>query len=213
MNNTRFNKYAFTLAHLGIKGILQIILSRMCSVNKYYVLHKNIDSPVQIIKIRKNVSVVTVDDDDFDTLVQSVKTLDVKMKRELVGRLIFYRSGLKNCYAAKTKEGEIAYIQWIIFPSENEILREQYSSLFYPLKQGQVMIENVFTFPKFRGIGLLPHVMGLLINKASEAGYKIAVTYIRADRISSLNEAIIMGFKITKMVTEYKILGFTKRFL
>lgn len=75
------------------------------------------------------------------------------------------------------------------------------------------MIENAFTFPPYRGLGYLLSGTLQLLDQARERGYRSAVCYIRKDNLKSINEFSKMGFKITKMVTEYKFFGKTWRTL
>jgi len=44
------------------------------------------------------------------------------------------------------------------------------------------MLENSFTFPAYRGRGLMPFAAWQLLNKARELGYRRAVTYIRKEK-------------------------------
>ena len=132
--------------------------------------------------------------------------------RSIVGRLHFHASGFSNCYVMTAGE-EIAYLQWLILPADNDVIRSRFSTKFYPLGERQVMVENVFTFPKFRGRGLLPYGTLHLLQLARDKGFSSVICYIRKDNITSLNEFFRMGFKITKMVQEYKVLGRTWRTL
>jgi ribosomal protein S18 acetylase RimI-like enzyme len=213
MNNTNFNKYIFTSSKLNFKDTLGLFINRLCSVNHYYILQKKLDSQAGEVKTRGKVSLRIVNDDDLQYIIKSISTLDSVSRKDVISRLLFYKSGFTNCYAAVTSEGEVAYLQWLIYPSENALIENKYSRIFSPLREDQVMIENAFTFPKFRGMGLLSYVTNALLNIAKEAGYKSVVTYIRKDKIASLNEVFKMGFKITKLITEYKFLGVTKRLL
>jgi len=51
------------------------------------------------------------------------------------------------------------------------------------------------------------------LNKAKELGYRRAVTYIRKEKIDSLNHFLRMGFTIKRIVREIKLLGYTWRTL
>jgi hypothetical protein len=102
---------------------------------------------------------------------------------------------------------DIAYIQWIIFPTENHLIIRNYSGRYYPLTAKQVMIENAFTFPRYRGRGYFLSGTMQLLELAKNSGHSSAICYIRKDRIVPLNEFTQMGFKIIKMVREYKLFG------
>ena len=57
----------------------------------------------------------------------------------------------------------------------------------------------------------MPAITIKLLNIAKENGCKSAIMYVRNDRIVALNENMRLGFKITKMITEYKFMGKIKR--
>jgi hypothetical protein len=176
-------------------------------------LNRNLTSLPDGKKIRREISIKKIDDQDLKKIIQMVKLLDPDSKMEVLSRILFYNCGFKNCYIGKTKEGEIAYIQWLVYPYENKNIKNHFRNIFYPLRENQVMIENAFTFPKFRGLNLMPAITVKLLNIAKENGYKSVIGYIRKDKITALNEIMRLGFKITKMITEYKLMGSIKRTL
>ncbi len=77
---------------------------------------------------------------DWDEILNNLKSLDPAGRKEILIRLFFYQAGLKNCYIARTKTGENAAMQWLIYPSENSIVQQHFNTRFYPLKKNQVMI-------------------------------------------------------------------------
>ena len=132
-------------------------------------------------------------------------------KRELLQRIHFYECGFKNCYAMDVDQS-LAYLQWIIYPSENEVIRANYSRLLLPLRENEVAIESAFTFPSFRGRGLMGNATWQLLQLAKNQGYRRAVTYVRKESLNSLNVLMSVGFTVTKLVRECKILGYSRRF-
>ncbi len=94
-----------------------------------------------------------------------------------------------------------------------QIIQKHYRRRFLPLGSSEVMLENSFTFPAYRGRGLMPFATWQLLNKARELGYRRAVTYIRKEKIDPLNQFLRMGFSIKKIVREYKLLGYARRSL
>jgi ribosomal protein S18 acetylase RimI-like enzyme len=75
------------------------------------------------------------------------------------------------------------------------------------------MIENVFIFPRFRGRGYLPFGTLQLLELAINKKYPTAICYIRKDRINALNEFTKLGFKIIKLVKEFRFMGMVWRTL
>jgi hypothetical protein len=203
----RVGQLPYLYRRLGGKTMLRLLGSRILSINHFYILGKNLLSPADgapAFAIKAPVTEAT--EEDIAQIEASLETLEENERKEVVGRLLFYWSGFRNCYVVKNG-GKIAFLQWIIYPSENGIIQEKFSTKFSPLGENQVMIENAFTFPRYRGMGYLRHGTSHLLEVARSKGYKSAVSYIRKDRVDSLNEFVKMGFRISRLVAEYKVLG------
>jgi hypothetical protein len=52
-----------------------------------------------------------------------------------------------------------------------------------------------------------------LMKMAKEEGYRNVIGYVRKDRVGTINEMINIGFKLRKLIREYKILGKTNKAL
>lgn len=200
----------YIMKALGPKHSLKLLGSRLLSVNHYYVLRKNLmegageAAPVQGQGGRMEMG--PIGDADIEVILKGLATCTPAEKRDVLAYLLFYQSGFKNCFVMR-RDDQVAYMQTLIYPEENALIMERYRSKFYPLKESQVMLENVFTFQPFRGLGCLLSGTQQLLELARSKGYRSAVCYIRKDRIVSLNEFMRMGFKITRMMPEYKVLG------
>jgi len=162
---------------------------------------------------RLNYHLNAADESDFESMIDQLPHLALHARKEIVARLFFRQTGFKHCYFAKTPNGQPAYMQWLIYPDENKIIAKHFQYRFYLLKANQVMLENAFTFPRFRGLGLLPCVSAELLTIARNQGYKNTILYIKKNQITSINEFLNMNFKIRKIVREYKLFGITKRML
>ncbi len=208
-----FNVCRQTVRYLGPRGTTKLILGRLLSFNKVFILQKSLSAIAAPNPHRMQLSIAPVDERDWEAIFRQAHCLDVESRREILARANFFRNDLKNCFAVRNQSGLIAHIQWIVFPEENEVMSGRYRHFFNPLGDHEIMIENAFTFPRFRGLGLLTHASRHLLNLAGRRGYRKAVTYVRSEKFASLNELIRLGFCITKVVPEYKVLGFTRRAL
>ena len=195
------------LRSLGPVAAARVIREMLFSTNNYYLLGRSLAAPLEYPFARKpDLPFVPLEERHVAAIKEQIPALDPIDRREVAGRLHFHASGFNNCYLMYAGS-EIAYLQWLIYPQENDVIRSGYSGKFYPLGEKQVMVENVFTFPRYRGRGLLPYGTLQLLQMAREQGFSSVVCYIRSDNITSLNEFFRIGFKITKMMREYKVLG------
>lgn len=192
---------------LGLRSFAQLAFSSLFSIDHYYVLGlhlRNLQETLPATKRRQQPSPIT--EHDLVCIRNELRRLPTEDRREILSRLRFYGKGFTNCYVIRNGD-DIAYMQWIIFPTENQVLAEHVADRFYPLAADQIMIENAFTFPRYRGRGYFLEGTRHLLAMARERGYRNAICYIRKDRIASLNQMTRMGFRIVKLVGEYKFLG------
>jgi L-amino acid N-acyltransferase YncA len=102
-------------------------------------------------------------------------------------------------------------MQWLVRPRENPLLEAHYPRLFYPLHDGEIMLENVFVYPRHRGLGAFWASNRHLVEVARAEGYRHASVYIRKDNIASLNGFLGMGFQLRRLLTGYNVAGFSWR--
>jgi len=203
----RAERIFYVMQSLGPRAFLHLLGSMLFSVNHYYLVGLNLAAPLKHpLVINPKGSITPVTAEDMEQIARSLPTLDPEDRRELLSRLFFYKSGFSNCYLMRQAD-DVAYLQWMISAAENPVIEQSFSAKYYPLKVKQVMIENAFTFPRYRGRGYFLAGTMQLLELAKKSGYTAAISYIRKDRISPLNEFTQMGFKVIKMVTEYKLLG------
>jgi len=199
------------ITKLGVTELMNLIKDRIFSFNYYYVLARNLDRPIELSFYRKSYAVISLaQPSDIIKIQESLSTLSQQDRRELLARMQFYQNGFNNCYIM-TVNDRIACLQWLITSQENHIIAQKYSKKFYPLHDKQVMAENAFTYPRFRGFGYFPLLTKHLLETAKKMGATSAIGYVRTDRIASVNDSITMGFRIIKVIKEYKMAGLVWR--
>ena len=208
-----FSMYTQTVRALGFSGMSKLLLNRLFSLNNVFILQRSLLSAAAPNPHRMQFSISKIDEADWEDILREAHRLDIESRREIFARALHFRNDFTNCWAIRSKTGAIAHIQWIVFPGENDVILACYRNLFRPLAGCEVMIENAFTFPKYRGLGLFSHATRSLLNLGRQLGYKKAITYVRSEKVASLNELIRLGFSFKMVVREYRFLGFTRRTL
>ena len=197
----------YILKELGPIASIKLFGSRVLSFNYYYVLRKNLmETHADPHPAQHKMEISPICEDDIRQILSSLGSCSVAEKRDVLAYLLFYQSGFKSCYVMR-RDDQVAYIQTLISPADNRLIAGKYRSKFYQLKDTQVMIENVFTFPPFRGLGCFQSGTLQLLDLARARGYRSALCYVRKERVAALTDLVSMGFKITKLMPEYKILG------
>jgi RimJ/RimL family protein N-acetyltransferase len=184
-----------------------LLLKNLAVVNHYYIIYHDLRS-LSASPPRKigGGDLQLLRTEELEELSNQLGVLTWQEKPELLTRLVFFRNGFTNCYTLRV-DGVIAYLHWIIYPGENEIIQKSYRRRFLPLRPNEVMIENAFTFPAYRGRGFLAFATAQLSKMAKDQGYKRVITYVRKDKIDALNGFMRLGFRIERIVREYKLLG------
>jgi hypothetical protein len=196
---------------LGIRSLSVILLNRLFAIRHVLIMKLNLKSFQPRAVARKPAGQIRqLTAGDIPGLFSAAASLGEEDRRELLARIHFYELGFTKLYGVWV-EDEIAYIQWLIMPDENPVIRSRYHRLFFELKPGQVLLENVFTFPRYRGFGYLPFVSEQLLLKAKEAGFQTVIAYIRDDKLTTLNEFVQMGFRFVNLLRIIQLFGFTRR--
>ena len=207
------NQYSkwFILKNFGIVNLFKIIPERFFSINHLYVAKLNLKKLNPDLSYPKPQGTLgLIQPEDFSWIRTHLHDLNSQDKRDLLSRIHFYNNGFHGCYVIKIDD-EITCLQWLIEPGENSVIDRHYKRVFYRLHDKEVIMDNVFTFPQYRGRGYMTFISKSLLKIAIEKGYTTAVTYIRKDKISTLNEILSMGFKLTRLLREIKFLGFSLR--
>ena len=196
---------------LGPRGTLSLLLERAISVNYFYMLMRKLgDLPPELPGKLGGGELRRLEEDEILGLSNVLPSMKSADRREALARIHFYKCGLRNCYGL-TVDGQPVYLQWLIHPAENEILARHFPRRFPALSPQQVMLENAFTAPQYRGRGFLPHATAALLQMARKDGFHSAVSYVRADRFEVLNQFIPLGFHIHRIGREYKLAGNIRR--
>lgn len=115
-------------------------------------------------------------------------------REERTTRLQMLEAGLTTCYVAVTAQGEPCYMQWLIGPEQNNMVRTYFKGIFPGLEPGEALLEGAFTPEAYRGKRIMPCAMAQIAEKASEIGARWVVTFVTHDNIPSLKGCQRSGF-------------------
>ena len=87
-------------------------------------------------------------------------------------------SGLQTCYVGVTEDGDPCYMQYLVFPEQNDVLEEAFGGLIPELGTEDALLEFAFTLEAYRAAGVMPAVVAHLGEEAKQRGARRLVTYI-----------------------------------
>jgi hypothetical protein len=150
----KVKKALFILANLGLKNAFKVIAKNTLYFDHYFALTANLNSVGNAPKVRGKYSLKKAEEVDFENLMENIKSFDYEDRKEIIIRLFFYHAGFKNCYLAITEKGELAAMQWLVYPEENELIENEFQGRFYPLKKKSANAAEFFYFSPFSGAGV-----------------------------------------------------------
>lgn len=195
---------------LGLRTPLLFALKRLAWVDHFYHLTAPL-SRLRFPRVRSDLLVTEATEADFDEMARGLPALERAVRKDVVTRLLFHRHGFTGCYVARTAAGELAGMHWLLRPRDDATLQASYPRLFYPIREHEVMFENGFVYPRFRGTFVLPTINQHAIALARAEGARLCSTYIRKDNLASLNATLAMGFQLHRLLTSYNLAGISWR--
>jgi RimJ/RimL family protein N-acetyltransferase len=133
--------------------------------------------------------------EDLDRLLTvDVEGLEADEREERLVRQHMRKLGFAHCLVAVTGNDEPCYLQWVVFPDENDVLLAAYSGFYPELQPHQALIEGAYTPPQFRGKRIMPAAMSLIAEYARDRGATEVITFVRSNNIASLKGCKRTGF-------------------
>jgi RimJ/RimL family protein N-acetyltransferase len=210
MLGSQLNKAGYAILLLRIGGPLPLLLQlkrQLYSRAIFLGLKKDLHLIHPGIRCEVDYTLQLASEDDIEEMLRGARRESSRSSYELVQRKWFYDSGFRNCYMARAVHtGELCYMQWMISMTDSPILSGRLSGRFPSLGQHEVLLENAYTFERYRGKRLMPSVQLRLAEIAREKGLTRMVTYVREDNIPSLKGCERAGFRVFEQASEFKLL-------
>ncbi len=203
---TSLDRVRFVTSNLGVRTPALYALKRIAWVDHFFHLTAPL-ARVRFPRLRTDLRFAQATADDFAEIERGLPALDAESRRELVTRVLFFRRGFSGCYLGRTERGDLVAMQWLVRPRENPLLERHFRHVFYPLREREVLTENVFIYPRFRGLGTFPTLKHHVLSMARDEGFRTCHTYVRKDNIVSLNGLLALGFQVQRLLTAYSVLG------
>ena len=100
-----------------------------------------------------------------------------------------------TCYVGITKDGTPCCHLWLIDASQNGKLKRAWGNNFPVISNDELLVENVYTVPKYRGMGIFPTVLDDIVGKSRELGAKYVISFGEASNINMSRSFVYAGFQ------------------
>jgi RimJ/RimL family protein N-acetyltransferase len=189
-------RYAVLLGRIAGPNVLARELRRQIYSKTYFVgMEKDLNEPCLDFQADIEYMMQRGKPTDIDEIFEIANSASKASAYELVMRKMFYDSGFREFYVARTtQDGAVCYIGWLLSSAEHPELRDGFKGI-PPVKENEVLLFNLFAFEKYRGTGLASSVDSLLCKTAMEKGYKRAIVYPPGNNIAAIKALEKIGFK------------------
>jgi GNAT superfamily N-acetyltransferase len=99
-----------------------------------------------------------------------------------------------GCHVAVDgRTGLPCYMQWLIGPAHNDLVAKLDG--FPPLAPDEALLENAYTPPSHRGLGVMSTAMAMIAERATGLGARYVTTFVTMDNLASLKGCERSGFR------------------
>lgn len=114
---------------------------------------------------------------------------------EVANRMAHLAERIPTCYVAVDQEKDKAcFMQWLMTHDSNSHIQRFFRRRFPRLSSDEALLENAYTPPAYRGLGLMSCAMSLVAQKAAERGCRYVITFVLSDNPASLKACAKAGF-------------------
>jgi RimJ/RimL family protein N-acetyltransferase len=158
-----------------------------------YGLRRDLSAPIEHPSAKIPISVRALREEDLDVLLPNDPALSAQERLEANWRRGFARNvGGGGYVAIDERDGSPCYVQWLLKPAQNDFIRRL--NTFPLLKDGEALLENAYTPPSHRGLGIMSAAMARIAEQATDFGARYVMTFVGLDNIASLKGCRRAGF-------------------
>lgn len=206
-------EYAILLIKIGgPKLFLHQLKRQIYGKATFLGLEKDLETNNVHVPCLVDYSLQQATESDMEEMLERSKFEGKGSVHELLQRKWFYESGFRDCYVARIADSEeLCYVQWLISSTDDHAMKNGFASRLPRLKEDEILVENAFTFEKYRGKRIMPSVVVKLAEIARNKGFKRMLVYVREDNMASKKGFERAGFRPLEQVFELKLLFSTTR--
>jgi GNAT superfamily N-acetyltransferase len=160
---------------------------------KGYGLRRDLDQPLQkpLAKIPFYIRPLRME--DLDILLPTETNLEYSEKQQITWRRHFYKKVPNGCMVAIDGRNDIpCYMQWLLGSDKNPLLTQ--FKCFPYLGKKEALLEQAYTIPSHRGLGIMSAAMAEIAELAPNLGARYVLTFVEEKGAASLKACQRAGF-------------------
>ena len=158
-----------------------------------YGLCRDLTEPLQTPKAKIAITVRRLKERDLAALFTLGDGQPLDERLEVAWRRAFIAKGARRGYVAvDTRTDTPCYVQWLFGADDNDFIA--HVGGFPLLASHQALLENAYTPPAYRGLGIMSEAMALIAEHATWIGAREVLTFVDQYNVASLKGCRRAGF-------------------
>jgi len=135
-----------------------------------------------------------LDERDLPALFgHAASATDLAERLEVAWRHAFIEKGARGGFVAIDERSNTpCYVQWLFSARDNDFIKKLGG--FPPLAAPEALLENAYTPPAYRGLGVMAAAMARIAERAGDFDAKKVLTFVATDNVASLKGCQRAGF-------------------
>jgi hypothetical protein len=161
-----------------------------------YGLKRDLTVPHITPAARIPLSIREIQDRDIPHLLGLESLFTARKERlEVANRLAHLAERIPTCYVAvDCHQDRACFMQWLMTHEHNEAIRRFFRGRFPALSADEALLENAYTPPQYRGLGIMAYAMSAIAERALDLGRRYVITFVLQDNPASLKGCAKAGF-------------------
>jgi GNAT superfamily N-acetyltransferase len=178
----------------GRRGLWRAARVRLYSRREAVGLRRDLSVPFAVPPAKIPLIVRPLRADDDLSFIASVPGLAPQAAQDRLGQRWLLTADLPTCWIAVDPDGTACYMQWLIAPRDNALVRAWWGGLFPELQPDEALLEGAYTAESHRGQGIMSHAMARIAEQARDFGAQRVITFVGHENVGSLKGCERAGF-------------------
>jgi hypothetical protein len=170
---------------------LREFAGRIFSDRHYYLLRHDTTTPMTVPRAQVPITLRSLRSEDIPLILT---------ERRILHPIL--HSGLSTCYVSTTLHGEICHVQWLIDPSQNQIVARKFSEVCPVLANDETLLGWSYVFRRFHGMGIMGAATAQICQMAAAAGAHWVFIFVAVGDTVTLNICRRIGFQPHQIRTD-----------
>ncbi len=181
------------LAQLRTRLAGRLKLGLLAQITRYG-LCRDLALPIEKPNAKIPILVRALENRDLSSLFcNDTAANDLAERLEVAWRLAFIDKGARRGSVAIDSRSETpCYVQWLFSSRDNDFIHKLGG--FPVLEAHEALLENAYTPPSYRGLGIMSAAMAQIAERATEFGAHRVLTFVGEQNVASLKACQRAGF-------------------